>query len=77
MGYGHTVRGYYGPGVSGGRISFEESLMFTTLPSGPLTVRISYPAIMGDTVTHNGSWSSEDKNRFYCNASRSFISTVN
>ena len=77
LGYDHTVIGYYGPGVSIERIPFEQSLMFKPLPSGPLTVRISHPAIMGDTVTHIGSWSSEDKNRFYCNVSRIFISTVN
>lgn len=60
LGHDHTYRGYYGPAISGERISFEQSLMFTPLPSGPLTLRISHPAVIGDTVTYIGSWSPED-----------------
>jgi len=60
LGYDYTYRGYGLPAISGGRIFFEQYLMFTPLPSGPLTLRISHPAIIGDTVTFIGSWSPED-----------------
>jgi len=60
LGYDSTYHGYFGPAISGERTFFDQSLHFTTLPSGPLTVRISHPAIIGDTVTWIGSWSPED-----------------
>lgn len=63
LGYDHgrIIKGYIGPAISGERIFFEQSLGgFTTLPTGPLTVRISHPAIMGDTVTFIGSWMPEN-----------------
>jgi hypothetical protein len=60
LGHDRTYGGYFGAAISGERIFFEQSLMFTPLPSGPLTVRISHPAVKGDTVTYIGSWSPED-----------------
>jgi len=47
-------------GISGDRIIFEQSVMYPTLPSGPLTARISLPAVLGDTITYIGSWSPEE-----------------
>lgn len=62
LGHDHTYRGYVLPAISGERIFFEQTLNFTPLPSGPLTLRISHPAVMGDTVTFIGSWSPDDLN---------------
>ena len=62
LGYDPAYQGWGSgyPAISGDRVFFERSLNFTPLPSGPLTLRISHPAIMGDTITYIGSWSPEE-----------------
>ena len=60
LGYDPAYHGYGYPAISGDRVFFEQYLNFTPLPSGPLTLRISHPAIVGETVTYIGSWSPQD-----------------
>lgn len=40
---------------------FSTSVMYTQIPAGKLTVRISYPAVLGDKISFIGSWSPDQK----------------
>lgn len=41
--------------------SFDQTLLYSQTPNGPLTVRISLPAVLGDRISFIGTWVPENR----------------